>query len=224
MAESKPAWDRLLKTAALLLAALSLAGLAAACGGGGSKSPTSTAAPAGTPVSTLPAGYIRISSSAKGYSMVVPVNWVPKEDAFTSGGLKADEYIAGISQTSNFVTNVSVLCQPLTRPSTSADFQQYNLGILRDQLKVQPSVDEQVTAAGETVNLITYNITQGSTAYEVTQVFFVAGQCAWVLTLSTAPGERATYLPTFAAMYGSFQATGSPPTPAAVPPTAAATP
>ncbi len=223
VAESTAGPHRPLKPAVVVLAALALAGLAAACGGGGSKSPTSTAAPAGTAVSTLPAGYIRISSSAKGYSMVTPTNWVPKQDAFTSGGVKADEYIAGISQTSNFVTNVSVLCRPLTGPSTSAEWQQASLDNLRSA-GVQPSVDEQVTAGGQSVNLITYNTTQGSTGYEVAQVFFVGGQCGWVLTLSAASGERATYLPTFAAMYGSYQVTGPPATPSAGAPTAPATP
>jgi hypothetical protein len=163
--------------------------------------PEATATPA--PVEAPELGLARFTSDGKGYRIDHPENWSVKEDALSLGGITADAFVAPLTD-DGFGSNVNVLCEPVPLGTDTDEYLERNIDTLRTSLQVEPVVGDSDQVLGQTVRLLTYDLSLGGRDLEITQVLVVSGECGWVLTLTNALGLREKYLPIFRAMYHSF--------------------
>jgi hypothetical protein len=170
---------------------------------GGDKQPPADEPTQSSSSGDVPEGYDTYTSPTRGYSISHPDDWEVSPDYIKIGEVGGDAFISPDID-DGFKVNVNVIREALPDGVSDDEYIETTLNTLEAQFNVDPERGEDVTVAGEQAATVAYEATSGTVSYDVTQVVVVAEGAAWILTLSTAEGKTADYLPTFETMYGSF--------------------
>jgi hypothetical protein len=212
---------RLLVVLFILALLLAVSISAAACGGDGGipkPSPPTTEetptaeptqitieAPTTTPTTTpTELAYEEFVSPRAGYRIETPEEWITAEDfpiEFGGESFLADFFFVPVPE-QGFSASVNVL----DSPTLGATFDQI---IVLERAAIRESSEDiredDLVIAGHEAKIIHSTSEEAGELLDFSQVFVVIDDTAWVLTLTTLPGDRDRYLPIFEHMYNSFR-------------------
>jgi hypothetical protein len=213
------------KTALALASILAFAGLIlVACGGGSGTSVNednvarTTCKPDTPPVfaapADLPADQKEFQSADRGYTARYPADWEAKANQSAVGNAVADAFFGPPIGASARV-NISVACETVPIGTTSIQFTQAKMEVMREVFGSSPSQAEQFQVDGKDAYLITFAIGEETPSAivegtpeplnaETVQAMFADDRGGWVISLLAPQGELAAYRPLFDAFVASF--------------------
>jgi len=217
------------KNALILMTFLVVAGLALlACGGnGGTGSPTpenetvrTTCKPDTPPVFDapvdLPADQKEFQAAERGYTARYPADWEARANQAAVANVSGDAFF-GPTVSSSLRVNISVTCETVPVGTTSREFTDAKLEVMRRVFGGSPTQGEQTQVDGKDAYLIMYAMGEdtpaaGATAEplnaETVQVMFADERGGWIISLLTPTGQLATYRAFFDTFVASFHEVG----------------
>jgi len=212
------------KTALILTSCLVIAGIAlVACGDGSGGTPTQEAVARttckpdqppvfGTPVN-VPTDKLEFQSTERGYTVLYPAGWEAKANHSAIANISADAFLGPVASNSVRV-NMSVTCETIPVGTTSREFTDAKMEVLRRAFGGSPSQGEQLTVDGKDAYLIKFAMgsedtpAPGSTEEplnaETVQVMFADARGGWTISLLAPEGQLAPYRAFFDELVASF--------------------
>jgi len=197
---------------------LALAALLAVACGGDDESPTPTNIPRtickpaeavvpATPTD-LPAGMAQYTSPERGYSVFYPSDWSAQPNTIAVQNMAGDAFFT-TGTTTQVKPNLSVACETIPIGTTSQQFVDAKLGVLKQVLGQQPQVEKTLTVDGKEASQVRYSIEKVQTPeplkVQKLEVFFADDLGGWTIALTVPQGEIDKYLPVFDAFLQSFR-------------------
>lgn len=149
-----------------------------------------------------PAGFLRFTSAARGYSISYPDDWDAEADYIKIGPTTGDAFLSR-TEVGGLRPNVNVIRE---EPRGVNSFEEY-VDAIRDSLggpDAGVKRGEDVTVAGGRAATLSYVATNGVVEYDVVQVVTFIDGVGWVLTLGAGKGDADDYRDIFETMYESF--------------------
>lgn len=143
---------------------------------------------------------------ARGYAVSLPEGWTPSPDAITFGSIKTDVFTAPGGDAEAGSTTIVVQCSELVPLPTQdewaarrgATYRALGADDLRD--------DGQVTVSGVDATAYSYSVATEKGTVAKTDLVFVGGRCAWVVSLGVPQAVDAVHARSvFEAFYLSFR-------------------
>jgi len=190
-----------------------------ACGGSsGTSSPEDDTArttckpdqpPAFSTPADLSADQKEFQSAERGYTARYPADWEAKANQSQIGNAAGDAFF-GPSISPSARVNISVFCETVPVGTTSREFTDAKMEVMRRVFGGNPSQGEQLQVDGKDAYLVKYAIGEQTPSAaapfnaETVQVMFADERGGWVISLLAPAGELATYRPFFDAFVASF--------------------
>lgn len=200
----------------VLIALAAIAALGAACGGssdGAIKSPTpfsvgTQAKGAVTPFPTPQITGNMIVSPTKGYSATFPPGWNFKANLVQTADASVDAIFEPLPPGANVQANISANCIVVRGnigEQERIDSQKTNTARQGLNKDIQVSA---TTIAGQPATVLSYRFQSQSTGtpeLDKSDILFDTPKCAWIITTTTAAGQRDKYRADFDSFLNSFK-------------------
>ncbi len=158
-----------------------------------------------------PQGFVSYSSPSRGYSIFVPSDWLPMPDfvvEFEGEPYAKLDVFEGAPE-NGFRTNLSVTDDQIGKLTPD---QVYEAALAQSEERNKDLVVEDIVIDSHSAKLLHFTVGELTSrdAFDQSQVLLVIDTRLWRITLSTAPGQRDKYLPTFETMWRSFAPVAEP--------------
>ncbi|MEO6942604.1 MAG: hypothetical protein ABI238_01715 [Terrimesophilobacter sp.] len=161
--------NRIMKVAAVALAASLILAGCSVLAAGPTKSGTAVAPAAGKTV------------TGNGYTFVAPKGWAEPENSATPTGV--DTFVANLTDTDGFADNLNVLLSPAGQV-TPEQVESQGVAELQDAGATEVLAGDRVTVAGSESAHLSAGVTSGDSTYQIEQFYLSSGGQTYVVTFS----------------------------------------
>lgn len=182
-----------------VLGLLAVAFLAASCGNGEEGPKVLPTLRPGTPAITDS----HFDFPARGYGVEIPNGWTPDANYISGAEFATDAFFAP-EAVDGVKPNISVTCLVVETGTTTDDYGQKKLELVRGLAKGEPNVSSS-QIAGLSALAVEYQPRVSDVEVEKIDIIFVGGPCGWTITLTAPAGRLEEYRDTFESFLASYQ-------------------